>query len=141
MINKHKALQNWVQGFLDDNYLYFQSADSAPNVRTIAPNYGDFMVFRDITGIEEKEYTFIFIGYEQIDSGTSDVNTDNMLVFDVFNEWLVKQEQDKNYPDFGSNCSSYKIEPLQNMANLASIDENGLAKYMLGVKISYEEQS
>lgn len=139
MTNKHKALQTWVQNFLADNYLYFQTADAAPGIRTIVPNYGDFLAGTDIQGNKYKEYSFVFIGYEQIDPGTSDVNTDNIQVFDNFNDWIVEQETNKNFPDFGSNCSDYEIEPLQNMANLADIDENGLAKYMLGVKIKYVE--
>ena len=31
--------------------------------------------------------------------------------------------------------------PLQNMANLAFISDDGLAKYMLGVRIDYKEEN
>ena len=141
MASKHKALQNWVQRFLDDNYLYFESADAYPNVRTIVPKYGDYLNKTDILGAKYKSYSFVFIGYEMIDTGTSDLNTTNMEVMDEFTKWLEIQKEELNFPDFGDNCSEYEIIPLQNMANLAFISDDGLAKYMLGVRIDYKEEN
>ena len=141
MVSKHKALQNWVQRFLDDNYLYFESADAYPNVRTIVPKYGDYLNKTDILGAKYKSYSFVFIGYEMIDTGTSDVNITNMEVMDEFTSWLEIQKEELNFPDFGDNCSEYEIVPLQNMANLAFISDDGLAKYMLGVRIDYKEEN
>lgn len=141
MASKHKELQNWVQRFLDDNYLYFESADAYPNVRTIVPNYGDYVNKTDILGNKYKSYSFVFIGYERIDTGTSDLNVVNMEVMDSFNEWLEIQKDELNFPDFGEKCSEYEIVPLQNMANLAYISDDGLAKYMLGVRIDYKEET
>ena len=141
MASKHKALQNWVQRFLEDNYLYFESADAYPNVRTIVPKYGDYLNKTDILGAKYKSYSFVFIGYEMIDTGTSDLNTTNMEVMDEFTKWLEIQKEELNFPDFGDNCSEYEIIPLQNMANLAFISDDGLAKYMLGVRIDYKEEN
>lgn len=141
MASKHKALQNWVQRFLDDNYLYFESADAYPNVRTIVPKYGDYLNKTDILGAKYKSYSFVFIGYEMIDTGTSDLNITNMEVMDEFTRWLEIQKEELNFPDFGDNCSEYEIIPLQNMANLAFISDDGLAKYMLGVRIDYKEEN
>ena len=141
MASKHKALQNWVQRFLDDNYLYFESADAYTNVRTIVPKYGDYLNKTDILGAKYKSYSFVFIGYEMIDTGTSDLNITNMEVMDEFTKWLEIQKEELNFPDFGDNCSEYEIIPLQNMANLAFISDDGLAKYMLGVRIDYKEEN
>lgn len=139
MENKHQVLREWVEDFLEGNYLYFESADSYPGVRMIVPTYGDYINKQDILGYKYRSYTFVFIGYEQIDPGTSDVNTTNMQLMDDFIDWLEEQKENGNYPDFGDNCDEYEIEPLQNMANLATVTEDGLAKYMLGVKINYRE--
>lgn len=138
--SKHVAMQEWVQSFLDDNYLYFESADAYPNVRMIVPNYGEFTRRTDICGFKYKSYSFAFIGYEQMDRGTSNVNTQNMELMDSFNEWLVAQQEARNFPDFGDKCDEFEIVPLQNMANLAMVSEDGLAKYMLGVRIDYKEE-
>jgi hypothetical protein len=62
-----------------------------------------------------------------------------MLLFDKFNEWLEIQKSKRNFPKFGDNCDDYEIEPLQNMANLATIEEDGTAKYMLAAQINYRE--
>lgn len=140
MTNKHDALQKWVTTFLEDNYLYFQNAEAYPNVRAIVPNYGDFVIRTDICGFKYKSYTFAFIGYEKLDTGSSSVNVENMFIFDRFVEWLMTQQEERNFPDFGENCDEYEIEPVQNMANLATVDESGLAKYMLAVRINYKEE-
>lgn len=138
--SKHKALQEWVSEFLENNYLYYQSANAEPGIRMIVPEFGDYVNRTDILGYKYKSYVFVFIAYEQIDTGTSDVNITNMEIMDSFNEWLEEQIEDKNYPDFGDNCDEYEIQPLQNMANLATVTEDGLAKYMLGCRINYREE-
>lgn len=140
MESKHRALQEWVSDFLENNYLYFESADAYPNVRIVVPNFGDYLIRTDIIGNKYKSYSFVFIAYEQIDTGTSDVNIRNMELMDEFTEWLEEQIEFQNFPDFGPKCSDYEIVPLQNMANLAMIFEDGLAKYMLGVRIDYKEE-
>ena len=68
------------------------------------------------------------------------MNVDNLAAFDAFNEWLEEQKENKNFPDFGEKCSEYDIIILQNMANIGTISEDGLAKYMLGVRIDYKEE-
>lgn len=140
MISKHQAMKNWVQGFLDSTYLYFESSEAYPGVRTIVPNYGDYVRFTDITGAKYKSYSFVFIGYETIDPGTSDINTDNMSLFDDFMRWVEEQKENENFPDFGDKCSEYDIIILQNMANIATIYDDNLAKYMFGVQIDYKEE-
>ena len=139
-MSKHAALKEWVSSFLTDNYLYFESADAYPNVRVLVPNYGDYLRKTDICGFKYKSYSFVFIGYEHIDTGTSDINISNMELMDSFYEWIEEQKENKNFPDFGEKCSEYDIIPLQNMANLATVSEDGLAKYMLGVRIDYKEE-
>ena len=139
-VNKHKIMQDWVQGFLDENLLYFESSEAYPGVRTLVPNYGDYVNKVDILGNRYMSYSFVFIGYEYIDVGTSDVNINNMAVFDAFNDWLAEQKANGNYPDFGEKCHDYDIVILQNMANVAGIQDDNLAKYMLGARIDYIEE-
>jgi hypothetical protein len=133
-------MQDWVQGFLDENLLYFESSEAYPGVRTLVPNYGDYVNKVDILGNRYMSYSFVFIGYEYIDLGTSDVNINNMAVFDAFNDWLAEQKANGNYPDFGEKCHDYDIVILQNMANVAGIQDDNLAKYMLGARIDYIEE-
>ena len=140
-MSKHKALYDWVQTFLDDNYLYFESADAYAGVRQLIPNYGDYVNKTDVLGFKYKSYSFAFIGYEQLDTGTSDINIQNMEIMDKFTEWIEEQKENENYPDFGPNCSDFELFPLQNMADLAMVTEDGLAKYILAVRIDYKEET
>lgn len=140
MVNKHEALQNWVEPFLENNYLYFETADAYPGIREVVPDFGDYTDKVDILGFKYKTYTFMFVAFEKIDTGTSDVNVSNMYLMDSFNEWLETQIENKNYPNFGEGCSEYEIEILQNMADVAYITDDGLAKYMLGAAIHYKEE-
>lgn len=146
-INKHKVMQEWVKPFLDwvqpellNNYLYFETAESMPGIRVLVPHYGDYVNRTDILGFKYKSYSFVFIIYEQVDRGTSDVNVDNMALADRFNDWLELQKELKNFPDFGQKCSEYDIIMLQNMAELGEITEDGLASYMLGARVDYKEE-
>lgn len=51
-----------------------------------------------------------------------------MKVGQEFMDWIEEQNREKNYPDFGEQCQIKKIENLQNMPNLATVDwENALA--------------
>ena len=74
-----------------------------------------------------------------MDTGTSDVNVENMELMDEFLAWVEEQKEAGNFPNFGEKCDEYELVPLQNMANLATVSDDGLAKYMLGIKIKYRE--
>ena len=58
-----------------------------------------------------------------------------------FIDWIDERDKKKNYPDFGDKCQIKKIENLQNMPNLASVDwENMIAQYMLQCRVIYFEK-
>lgn len=145
MKNKHQAMVDWVAPFLDGEFLYFENAEAYSGVRELVPNYGDNVRYTDVCGFKYKTYGFVFIGFEQIDTGMSTKNADTREVFDAFNTWLEEQEQNGNYPDFSDpdhpeiKYQDFEIVPLQNTANLAEISDDGLAKYMLGAQINYVE--
>lgn len=138
--NKNRIMQDYVQTFLKDRYLTFQSVDMSPGARSLAPISGDTVIEKDVTGVSTKQYLFSFIGVETLDPGTNKNNADNQDLFEKFNDWIVEQENNKNYPDFGEKATNYKLEPLNNTADLAYIDENNNAKFILTVKLTYEEE-
>lgn len=125
---------------MKNNHLYFQSAEGIPGIRVIVPKIGDYVNKTDILGAKYKSYSFMFVGFETLDTGTSKTNELNMQLFDDFNDWLEEQKDKENFPNFGDNCSEYDIILLQNMADLSYVDDDGVAKYMLGARIDYKEE-
>jgi len=136
-MSKHTNIVEWVQDFVTTTDLTFETIEANPGFRALVPVYGDYKVTEDILGTQTRNYDFAFVGYEQLDFGTSTQNTANMDYFDSFIEWLELQDKNKNFPDLGG--TDYEIIPLQNMANLALVDENGLAKYIFQARIQYKK--
>lgn len=141
-VNKHQAMKTWVEQFLNGEKMFFENIEAEIGARTLIPDYGDFVVKTDILGNSTKYYTFGFIAIEPLDPHdieTNNVNTRQLV--DSFNDWLILQKKNGNYPDFGENASRYKIVPLQNTANMAStFPELQLAKYILMARIEYVEK-
>lgn len=140
--NKHKIIQKWVQGFLKENslgHLYFQTADVSPSMRVLVPQSGEFINKTDIFGNMYKTYTFLFVGYETIDTTKTNTNTNNLEMFDRFCDWILKQQKTENFPDLGDRCSEYELVPLQNMANVTLPTDGDTAKYVFAVQINYIE--
>lgn len=141
-VNKHEAMKTWVESFLGGSKMHFDDINAYQGARSLVPNYGDFKTGSDILGNIKKLYSFGFVAIEPVDfedTGTNNTSTRNMI--DSFNDWLVEQEQDKNYPDFGEKVTKYKIVPLQDTANLAQrFVDNGMGKYILAAQIEYVEK-
>lgn len=137
-MRKNEALQVWLQPFLDDNFIKFQSIDNYPDARAVIPTNAE-TVYEDITGVKVKEYVFSFIGIVKLDTGTSYKNAKDLDIFDTFNDWIEEQNANANFPQF-PNCTNFELEALQDTATLAYIDDDNNAKYVLSVKIKYEEQ-
>lgn len=141
-VNRHAAAKEWVEQFLSGNKMSFENIEGIQGFRSIVPDYGEFIISQDILGRKRKQYTFGFIAVEILDrndDGTN--NTTTRQIVDDFNDWLVLQETNKNYPDFGDNVVRYKVVPLQDTANMAQVFEDlGLAKYILTARIEYIEK-
>ena len=89
----------------------------------------------------EKEYGFTIVITKYFSDGTDDLNIGAMNFAQEFMDWIDEQDRKKSYPDFGDKCQVKKIENLQNMPNLATVDwENMLAQYMLQCRVIYFEK-
>lgn len=142
-MDKHQILYEWVSNFFDgQQYLQFDTLDSYAGARSFVPDYGEFVIATDILGNKKKAYNFAFVGTEPLSFTTDNQNQSNLSLFDSFTNWIIEQEDNKNYPNFGDNVTNYKLIPLQNMANRAYFDEeSGLAKYILSFKLEYVEKN
>lgn len=121
--------------------LNFNFSPEAPESISLITNYSDKIRKRYITGDCEKEYGFSIIIVKPYSSDQDDLNLEAMNFAQAFMDWLDEQNEGKNYPDFGENCTVEKIENLQNMPNLSGVNcEEGLARYMIQAKIIYKER-
>ena len=74
-------------------------------------------------------------------SELDDLNLETMNFAQAFMDWLDEQNDKREYPDLGENCTVEKIENLQNMPNLSGVNyEEGLARYMIQARIIYTER-
>lgn len=89
----------------------------------------------------EKEYAFTIVISKKFSDDTDDLNLEAMNFAQGFMDWVDEQDRKKIYPDFGGKCQVKKLENLQNMPNLATVDwENMIAQYMLQCRVIYFEK-
>lgn len=141
-VNKHDIMKKWVETFLSGVKVSFDNIDVYPGARSLIPEYGEYLIKTDIIGNKTKQYTFGFVAIETLDQYDIDTNnTDTRQLIDGFNDWLVTQEKNRNYPDFGDDVIKYKIIPLYDTSNIAQVfTETNLAKYILMARIEYVEK-
>ena len=142
-MSKHDAVKAYFVSKVKElagSMLNFNFSPESPNSISLLTNYSDKVRKKYITGDALKEYGFSIIIVKEYSSESDDLNLEAMNFAQTFMEWLEEQNEKKEYPDFGDNCTSEKMENLQNMPNLSGVNyEAGLARYMIQVRIIYTE--
>lgn len=100
-----------------------------------------------IDGSVLKQYTFTIASYVPVaysaivgDSNFNDQNMENMAIVQEILDWIEKQADDANYPDFGSECNIEDMRTLTSDPDLDGIDKSvnpPIARYSIGVQIDY----
>lgn len=100
-----------------------------------------------IDGSVLKQYTFTIASYVPVaysaivgDSNFNDQNMENMAIVQEILDWIEGQADDKNYPDFGSECNIEDMRTLTGDPDLDGIDKSvnpPIARYSIGVQIDY----
>ncbi|RGW23165.1 hypothetical protein DW776_00655 [Ruminococcus sp. AM30-15AC] len=142
-MSKHDAVKAYFVSKVKElagSMLNFNFSPESPNSISLLTNYSDKVRKKYITGDALKEYGFSIIIVKEYSSESDDLNLEAMNFAQTFMEWLEEQNEKKEYPDFGENCTIEKMENLQNMPNLSGVNyEAGLARYMIQVRIIYTE--
>ncbi len=142
-MSKHDAVKAYFVSKVKElagSMLNFNFSPESPNSISLLTNYSDKVRKKCITGDALKEYGFSIIIVKEYSSESDDLNLEAMNFAQTFMEWLEEQNEKKEYPDFGENCTIEKMENLQNMPNLSGVNyEAGLARYMIQVRIIYTE--
>lgn len=137
MTNKHKVVLDYLSNYPDiKSFLYFNTSLEELNhtsVNTITSDYFEQKYLRG--GIKNYDFAITFIG--QYDTGTSDVNVNQIFDLEKFMLWIDEQNKNKNFPEF-EDREVISIENLQNEPSFSGINETGnLAKYMFQIRIKY----
>lgn len=143
-MTKHDAMVEYMSPKVKDlvgRLLNFNVSPGNEGNISFLTNYSDKIRKKYIRVGSEKEYGFTVVITRTFSEETDDLNLDAMNFAQGFMDWIDEQDKKKNYPDFGEKCQVKKIENLQNMPNLASVDwENMIAQYMLQCRVIYFEK-
>lgn len=143
-MSKHDAMVAYVSPKVQElagRLLNFNVSSDKVNDISFLTNYAAKIRKKYIRVGAEKEYGFTIVITKHFSDSTDDLNLEAMNFAQGFMDWVDDQDRKKSYPDFGDNCQVKKIENLQNMPNLATVDwENMIAQYMLQCKVIYFEK-
>lgn len=143
-MTKHEAVKAYFEPKAEElagTLLNFNFSPEARDNISLITNYSDKVRKKYITGNVQKEYGFSIIIVKAYSSEQDDLNLEAMNFAQAFMDWLDEQNEKKEYPDFGENCTVERMENLQNMPNMSGVNcEAGLARYMIQAKIVYTER-
>jgi hypothetical protein len=143
-MTKHEAVKAYFEPKVEElagSLLNFNFSPEAPDSISLITNYSDKVRKKYITGDVQKEYGFSIIIVKPYSSEQDDLNLEAMNFAQAFMDWMDEQNEKKEYPDMGGNCTVEKMENLQNMPNLSGVNyEQGLARYMIQARVIYTER-
>jgi hypothetical protein len=67
------------------------------------------------------------------------VNLDNMAIMRMWQDELKTRAARRDFPDFGEQCSDYRITNLDTAPTIAHQEGNGVAQYDFYATIVYRE--
>lgn len=142
-MTKHDAMKVFFEPQIIElcgNVLGFNYSSKEPDAVAFITNYSD-KIRKKYVRAAEKEYGFTILITKPYSSYGDDLNLEAMNFSQAFMDWLEAQNKAKSYPVFPGNCQIKKMEVMQNMPNLAGInDEEGLARYMVQCRLIYFEK-
>lgn len=119
------------------SFLYFNSSSEKAGRISVQTVYSEAWEERHIRGHGIKHYDFAVVQMLPQDEGTSDNNATQAQAVQEFMDWIDEQNKNRNFPEF-AGCKVLSIENLQNMPNLAGVNEAGtIARYMFQVRVRY----
>ena len=138
MANKNKEILEFLEKCpAVKSFLYFNSATDKAGRVSIETVYSDVWEKRFIRDVGIKVYEFAVVQMLPQDQGTSDINAEQAQSVQDFMDWIDEQNRSRNFPKV-QGCKVLSIENLQNMPNLAGVNEAGtVARYMFQVRVRY----
>lgn len=132
--------------------LYFNFIKAETDTNQFVTNSNDeYTNIRYVDGSVLKQYTFTIVTYKSTADtpvvkldGYPNENMSDILDIQSLIDWVSKQEDIRNYPDFGSDCVIDSIRTTSENPRLDGIDDQvipNLAIYSVSIEIRYIDNS
>lgn len=154
MADKNKAVIEYLLTCpaIRDNSLFFNFAKETDNSTQIV-THGDDTILDEsyVDGSVMKIFTFTMLIYKAVtynpvvkvenlvDENVADVSDIQDLI-----DWLVTQNKNKVFPNFGTSCIIDSVEPTTNRPTLKGVNNQvqpPLAQYQVVIRITYLDTS
>lgn len=128
---------------IEELFAIFAKVEDKSHVLT--PIVSDTVIKTDVLGNKQKYYDFAILYFRKISvvpykEGHENENITSMYDMQTVIDWITKQNENKIYPNFGTNIEIEEIKPLSDMPNPSGSD-NVNAKYMIQARVVYTEIS
>ena len=158
-IDKNQRMLEYIMkcDVIADNPLFFNFVKENPNTNQLLVARDNSVINKPfVDGTVLKEYTVDVLLYKSVaynpivvdvtPSGVEpsstyvDENMVDMRDGQTLIEWILQQNDDGVYPDFGDKCIVESIEPTTNKPTLTGVNSDinpPLAQYVVGIKVTY----
>jgi hypothetical protein len=135
-----------------DNPLYFNFIHGNEDDKQIITTSNEKTIDKPfIDGSVMKRFTFTIIDFKSVayravvkDGEHPDENVEDILQVQDIIDWITEQNDERNFPDFGSDCLIEEITTTASNPNLNGVDSNAspaLAKYSISIQVNYIDYS
>ena len=158
-VDKNQRILDFIMkcDVIANNPLYFNFVTEKPNTNQLLVAKDNAVVNKPfVDGTVLKQYTVDVLLYksiaynpiviQQTPSGAEpsplyvDENMVDMRDGQTLIDWILTQNDEGNYPDFGEQCIVESIEPTTNKPTLTGVNSDinpPLAQYVVGIKVEY----
>lgn len=153
-MDKNEAMIAYLQQcpVIANNPTYFNFAEGEDNTKQLVTVGNDKIVEKPyIDGSVLRRYTFTIIDYRSVVyqalatvSGYPNENVVEMQDVQSIIDWVEKQNDARNFPDFGEDCVVDEIVSLTDTPKLNGVDHSttpNLAKYHISIRVTYLDKS
>lgn len=154
MVNKNQAVIEFLKTCPDikNSPLYFNFGEAKDNAKQIVTTGNDKALNSSyIDGSILKQFTFTVTDYKSIASlaipniaNYIGENVEDIMDVQAIIDWITVQADNRNFPDFGSDCQIDEMRAMSDNPNLTGVDNSvspNLAKYSFSVQIVYLDTS
>ena len=138
--DKTQAVVEWAkqwEGF--DEFLKLNSIVIDEGQASLVTDPQDVSLVQYIDGTDIREYGFDLRMILPWSDGYDQTNDNSMAFAVMLQDWVVKQNEIGNYPDWG-NALITNMQPTQTIPKLNMVyQEDALAEYLIHILINYEE--